>query len=312
MSRPMTIRQHDDHVEIVPPPSAIAAFDPLVAQARRPVDTLPSVAEMRAGAIAFGRGPLARSAGEGGRAEDVDAAGLPSMWFHPPTASRGMVALYLHGGGYVCGSVAAQAGTAAAIAEALSMPLLALGYRQAPEHPYPQAGEDAWAGFRWLRARTDAPILLIGDSAGAYLALATAARAARAGTPAIGAIACSGWFDLAMRAASWEANEARDIVSMAMGRMFIGHYLADQISVPDGALLGDAELALLPPTLIQVGGHEMALDDSFDIAARARGLGREVALEVYAGMPHNFMKFAGPAGDCAVARIGEWAARLSA
>lgn len=307
----ITLRAHDDHIEIVGPDSALDPFRPLIVQAQANRDTLPPIAAMRAGAIAFGAGPLARSCVAPVDREAVIVAGQPSAWFRPVRTATSATILYFHGGGYAVGSVDAQAGMAAAVADAMGAPLLAFGYRQAPEHPYPQAIEDAWAAYRWLREAVGGPILLMGDSAGAYLSLATAARAARTDMPAIGAIACSGWFDLEMRAPSWETNRRRDIVSREMGEMFIRHYLGDRASVPAGAMLDDADIALLPPVLIQIGGGEMALDDSFDIAARARRLGRDVTLEVYAGMPHNFVKFAGPMGDAAVARMAAWAARFS-
>lgn len=303
------LRDHPDHIEIIGPESAGAVFQPLIAQAKHA--TVPPIDAMRAGAIAFGTGPLARSCAEPVEREAVVVAGRPSLWFRPARTRGAPTILYFHGGGYVVGSVEAQAGMAAAVADAIGAPLLAFGYRQAPEHPFPQAIEDCRAAHDWLIARADGPILLMGDSAGAFLSLATAAHAARAGKPAIGAIACSGWFDLTMSSASWEAKRGRDIVSRAMGEMFIRHYLGDPAVVQPGAMLSDADIALLPPVLIQVGGDEMAVDDSFDIAARARRLERDVTLEVYAGMPHNFVKFAGPMGDCAVARMSAWAAKLS-
>lgn len=307
----VTSRVHDDHIEIVGPDSVLEPFRPLIAQAQANRDALPPIAAMRAGAIAFGAGPLARSCAAPVDREAVIVAGQPSAWFRPVRAGTAPTILYFHGGGYAVGSIDAQAGMAAAVADAVGGPLLAFGYRQAPEHPYPQAIDDAWSAYRWLREAVDGPILLMGDSAGAYLSLATAARGARADMPAIGAIACSGWFDLEMRAPSWEANRRRDIVSREMGEMFIRHYLGDHASVPAGAMLDDADIALLPPMLIQVGGAEMALDDSFDIAARARRMGRDVTLEVYADMPHNFLKFAGLMGDAAVVRMADWVARLS-
>ncbi len=89
--------------------------------------------------------------------EPVSAGGVPGFWFTPPltplstslSTSRGTRAktaiLYLHGGGYVMGSVATHRSLIARIARASGVRCLALDYRLAPEHPFPAGIEDACA-----------------------------------------------------------------------------------------------------------------------------------------------------------------------
>jgi acetyl esterase/lipase len=69
-----------------------------------------------------------------------------------------------------------------------------------------------------------------------------------------------------------------------------------------------ADLAGLPPMLIQVGGDETLLDDSHRFAERARAAGVEVTVEVYPEMQHVFHFMAGnaPEADDAVAKLGAW------
>ncbi|HBD11794.1 MAG TPA: alpha/beta hydrolase, partial [Porticoccaceae bacterium] len=75
---------------------------------------------------------------------------MPAEWLTGPGADEDRVLLYLHGGGYVIGSVATHRGLTSALAKAANCRVLALDYRLAPEHPYPAAVEDATRAYRWL------------------------------------------------------------------------------------------------------------------------------------------------------------------
>ena len=63
---------------------------------------------------------------------------------------------------------------------------------------------------------------------------------------------------------------------------------------------------MLPPLLVQVGGHEVMRDDSLLLASKARAEGAQVVVELYEEMPHNFIKFASSISDQALARMGKW------
>ncbi len=105
--------------------------------------------------------------------EPVTANGVRAEWTTTPNDARDAALIYLHGGGFVIGSLdshrhlGAEAGRSAVIAA------LALDYRLAPEHPFPAAVDDALAGYRFLLARGIAPgrIAIAGDSAGGGLVI---------------------------------------------------------------------------------------------------------------------------------------------
>src|SRR5882672_1008663 len=84
------------------------------------------------------------------RCEPVLAGGVGAEWIIPPDAVAERAILYLHGGGYIMGSVNTHRATIARIARASKAKALALEYRLAPEHPFPAAVDDATNAYRWL------------------------------------------------------------------------------------------------------------------------------------------------------------------
>src|SRR5579863_5139577 len=106
--------------------------------------------------------------------EKVSAGGVSAEWISAPGAAADRVILYLHGGGYVLGSINTHRAMVSRIARASNARALAIDYRLAPEHPFPAAVEDAIASYRWLLAQGYKPnkIVIAGDSAGGGLTLA--------------------------------------------------------------------------------------------------------------------------------------------
>ena len=113
------------------------------------------------------------------------------------TREAGPIVVFFHGGGFVIGDLDTHASMCAEISRSLDLPVVAVGYRLAPENPWPAAPDDAEAGARWVAAnaavlgRTSTGIVLCGDSAGATLTLVTALalRDTPAEVPVIGQIA---------------------------------------------------------------------------------------------------------------------------
>ena len=239
------------------------------------------------------------------RVEPVDAGGVPAEWMVPPGAMDARVILYLHGGGYVIGSPTDYRALVPRIAHVAEARALVLDYRLAPEHPFPAAVDDAVAAYRWLLAQEVAPdrIALAGDSAGGGLTIAAlvAIRDAELPRPAAG-VAISPWVDLEATGASMETNAAADpLVQKELLLNMAAAYLPDQD--PHSALAAPlyAELAGLPPLLLQVGGAETLLDDTRRLAERARAAGVEVTDEVWPEMPHVWHMFASFLPDAAQA-----------
>ncbi len=112
---------------------------------------------------------------EGTKAETVDAGGVPAEWVSAPGASPERGVLYLHGGGYVIGSINTHRGLAARLSAASGARCLLIDYRLAPEHVFPAAVEDATTAYRFLLGSglDPARLAIAGDSAGGGLTLAS-------------------------------------------------------------------------------------------------------------------------------------------
>ena len=87
--------------------------------------------------------------------EPVSIDGVGAQVLTPPACDPNRALLYLHGGGFVFGSLKSHAGMVAEVARAARCRVLQLDYRRAPEHPYPAAIEDALAAYEWLLAAPD-------------------------------------------------------------------------------------------------------------------------------------------------------------
>jgi monoterpene epsilon-lactone hydrolase len=239
----------------------------------------------------------------------VEAGGVPAEWIAPPGAGRTRI-LYLHGGGYAIGSIVSHRGLVSRIARAAEAKALLIDYRLAPEHPFPAAVDDSVAAYRFLLKEGVAPgeIAIAGDSAGGGLALATliALRDAGDPLPACG-VTLSAWADLAITGESYTTRLAVDPGSdLDRLKQMADYYLngADPRHPLASPLY--AEVAGLPPLLMQVGTDEVFQDDSIRVAERAKAAGVDVTLEVEPGMVHVFQTYASmlPEAAAAIDRIG--------
>src|SRR5260370_29716699 len=131
------------------------------------------------------------SAGEV-KCEPVNANGVKAEWITAKNAVPDRVIMYLHGGGYVMGSIDTHRELVARLSKAAQARALAIDYRLAPENPFPAAVDDSLTAYRWLLAQGYKPerIVIAGDSAGRGLAVSTllALRDLRAPTPAPGVL----------------------------------------------------------------------------------------------------------------------------
>jgi acetyl esterase/lipase len=246
--------------------------------------------------------------------ERVQAGGVPAAWITAPGASATRVVLYLHGGGYILGSVKSHAGLISRISREGAARCLALDYRLAPEHPFPAAVEDACAAYRWLlRQGTPASqIAIAGDSAGGGLTLATLVALRDAGDPLPAAGICmSPWTDLALTGESAKGGVDDPLIpAAALPGMALPYLGKTDARTPTASPLY-AELRGLPPLLIQVGTREVLYSDSTRIAEKAKAAGVDVTLEVGEGLIHVWQLFgdAVPESKDAVARIGAYLKR---
>jgi monoterpene epsilon-lactone hydrolase len=252
------------------------------------------------------------SAGEV-KCEPVDANGVKAEWIIANNAAPDRVILYLHGGGYVMGSIDTHRELVARLSKAARARALALDYRLAPEHPFPAAVDDSITAYRWLLAQGYKPgrIVVAGDSAGGGLAVSTLLALRDIGAPSPAGAACiSPWVDFEAEGESMTSRAAQDpLVSremiLSIARMYLGEKgnLREPLAAPINAVLND-----LPPLFIQVGDAETLLDDSTRLADHAEKAGVDVTLQIWEEMPHVW-HLAAPVlaeGQEAIEKIGEF------
>jgi monoterpene epsilon-lactone hydrolase len=242
--------------------------------------------------------------------EPIDANGVAAEWSLAPGSDPSKVLLFFHGGGYCSGSIVSHRGMVTEAGRAAQARTLAVGYRLAPEHPFPAAIEDARSAYRFLLDQGVAPskIAIGGDSAGGGLTLAlmTSVRDAREPLPAC-AWLVSPWVDLRMSGANLAEKAAIDpLISKPYLEELASAYLAG--ADPANPLVSplNADLAGLPPLLVQVGSAETLLDDAVRIARRAGAADVRVNLEIWPHMIHAWHLWAAQleAGRRAIASAG--------
>lgn len=235
--------------------------------------------------------------------------GRPTEELLPRRLAGGTVILYLHGGAYLGGSPRTHRGMLARLARAAGCRVLALDYRLAPEHPYPAPLEDAVAAYRALLAKGTKPeqIVIAGDSAGGNLALVTAIALREAGLPLPAKLVLlSPWTDMTSSSGSYTSRVQRERILDVAAIQRAATTFADGRKLADPRLSPlFADLAGLPPMLIQVGDDEVLLEDSTRLADAAHAAGVSVTLQVWPGMWHVWQVLAGwmPEADRAVAGI---------
>jgi epsilon-lactone hydrolase len=241
-------------------------------------------------------------------AESID--GLPLEWSLAKGGDPSRVLLYFHGGGYCSGSIASHRGMVTAAGRCAGVRTLAVGYRLAPEHPFPAALVDAKAAYSMLLDRGVSPahIAIGGDSAGGGLTLAllTSLRDGGELLPACGWL-LSPWVDLEMQGASLESKAAVDpLIQKPYLEELASAYLAGHDPKDPLASPLFADLAGLPPLLAQVGSAETLLDDAVRIVARAGAADVAATLEIWPHMIHAWPLWAGrlEAGRAALASTG--------
>jgi monoterpene epsilon-lactone hydrolase len=224
------------------------------------------------------------------RLEAVDLGGVPGEFSLAPGSDASRVLLFFHGGGYCSGSITSHRRMVTEAGRAARMRTLAVGYRLAPEHPFPAAHEDALKAWRYLRATGIAAehISVGGDSAGGNLTicLINRLRAAGEAVPACAWLA-SPWTDLTMSGGSLVTKDAVDPL---IHKPYLEELAAAYAGAADrrDPLISPlfADLKNFPPVLIQVGSAETLLDDAVRFA-RAAGLADvAVTLEVWPHMIH--------------------------
>jgi acetyl esterase/lipase len=227
--------------------------------------------------------------------EKVGANGVAAEWTSTPNAAHDAAILYVHGGGYVIGSLDSHRHLVAETGRAANAVALALDYRLAPEHPFPAAVDDAVAGYRFLLAQGFKPgrIAIAGDSAGGGLVVAAMVAIRDAGLAQPGCAWClSPWIDLEALGVTMETKAAADPMVQKPGILDMARLYLDGAD-PRSPLAAPlyADLAGLAPLLIQVGAAETLLDDALRLTGRAAAADVRVDLQVWPEMVHVWPLF---------------------
>jgi acetyl esterase/lipase len=223
----------------------------------------------------------------------IEIGGTKAEWILAEGVEGGGVILYLHGGGFVMGSLDTHREMAARISAASQTRVLVLDYRLAPEYPFPAAMQDTIMAYNWLRDQgySEGNIVIGGDSAGGGLTLQTliSLRDGGSSLPAAAFLLSPPLDWVRFDGESYRTRAAVDIlITKEMCVLNGGHYVGN--NDPETPLLYPIgmNLASLPPMCVHVGDHEVLLSDSERLVRRARDAGVEVEFKVWPGMWHVF------------------------
>jgi len=229
------------------------------------------------------------------RVEAADANGVAAEWTTTPEAEPSRAVLFLHGGGYVSGSLDSHRHMIGQAGREAQTRTLSLAYRLAPEHPFPAALEDVIAGYHFLLSQGFDPkrVAVAGESAGGGLAIAMLVSLRDRGVPLPACTWCSSpWVDLEAIGGSMTAKASVDplIQKSYLMELAMAYLKGVDPRTPLASPLY-ADLRGLPPMLIQVGSAETLLDDAVRLAGVAGAADVRVRLEVWPDMIHAWHLF---------------------
>lgn len=222
----------------------------------------------------------------------VELAGIPCEWVLRPSSHSEKIIVYLHGGGWVTGSLEISRPTAAHLAEYAPFKVLSVDYRLAPEHPYPAGLDDCYAVWKALLEEGYRPenIALFGDSAGGNLCLALIHRLLQEGEE----LPCAMGLASPVTDITDDSAMVRDPLPLAFsvweGERQPIHllYAGDQDRSHPFLSPVFGPLGQFPPTLIHVGGGESLAVDCNVFAKKAVEEGADVLCKVWREMFHDF------------------------
>lgn len=237
--------------------------------------------------------------------------------YDPANADDSPAIMYMHGGGWVFGDLESHDSVCRQLADQSRAVVVAVHYRLAPEHPFPQALEDSFRVYRDMVENPDVygidptRIAVAGDSAGGNLAAGVALRARDAGIqlpkaqllvyPVIDASTSTGTYA--------EFAEGFGLTRASM-QWFWNHYLGSDEARQDpfASLNLQQDVSGLPPTLLLTAEYDVLRDEGEAFGRQLQAAGVECEIERVHGMIHGFFHFTGlfERGKLAVDRAGHW------
>jgi acetyl esterase len=241
-----------------------------------------------------------------GRSGDV-----PARVYRPHDGPSAGVVVYFHGGGWVIGSVDESDTFCRVFAGLTGCDIVSVDYRLAPEHVYPAALEDADDAVRWVARElaAEAPLVLMGDSAGGNLVAAVVRRARDEGGPQVALqVLVYPVLDHRMATPSYTERGGKLLISADDMDWFWAQYTPDvaRRAEPDASPGLVDDLAGLAPALVVVAEHDPMRDESLDYAARLEEAGVPTTVLRYDTVAHGFFPMTGTltVADDAIRAVG--------
>ena len=214
------------------------------------------------------------------------------------TAEKRPTLIYIHGGGWIGGSIELNDSAARALAAQSGRHVVSISYRFAPEHPYPAALSDCLAAVHWLQS--DKPpvdltqhldlqhIAIGGASAGANLSLATALSLPVNTFDAL--VLFYGVFNDDMNAQSYTEHRYGPGMTQARMNLIFNAYDPQQQRRTDPLITPlNADLKGLPHTIIAAAEIDVLRTENEQLAERLRAHGVDVTFWVEPGVTHGFI-----------------------
>lgn len=231
---------------------------------------------------------FARPHPDGITTEDREIAGVPTRIYRPDTAAKARM-MYFHGGGFVVGDLETHDSICADLVAATGFEMISVDYRLAPEHRHPAALEDCLAVRNSLLAEDDGrPLILVGDSAGGWLAAMVAAE-----NPQVikGQVLIYPVLGAPLNSASYQQHAHAPLLPADAIAWYWEQYLGatppeDEVLAP----LCYADLSNQPPTRIIAAGLDPLVDDSTLYTEKLEQDGIDVQCSIAKGLPHGFLR----------------------
>jgi acetyl esterase len=225
-----------------------------------------------------------------------DGHPMPARLYAPSTEVL-PVLLYLHGGGFTIGNLETHDSLCRQLALRSGAAVVALDYRLAPEHRFPTAVNDAWAAMKWLASNAatlgldGARLAVGGDSAGGTLAAVCAIQARDAGLQLCGQVLITPGTAAQADAPSHTMFAQGYLLEKQGIAWFFDHYIdaadrADWRFAPMNA----SDLEGVAPACVILAECDPLVDEGVAYADQLRAAGVSVALELYQGVTHDFIK----------------------
>lgn len=219
----------------------------------------------------------------------LGANGVACEYYSTENEDTQNLIVFLHGGGYCVGSLDTYRGWLSQLAALGNIPILAVAYQQAPEHPFPTAPSNALSAYEWaLEHCSSKKISLLGDSAGGGLALAAMLKMREENLPMPqSAVLIAPWVDLTLQKDSLTRLAHRDLIMRKKDLQLLANLYAGREPKTNPFISPlFARLEGLPPIYIQQGTDDLFFDEVNELHQKLLAAGVKSYLEIWKGMPH--------------------------